>query len=256
MLEVKAASLHIEHTSLLTDINLLCVPGTVSVLMGPNGAGKTSLLKAIAGDYKLSSGEISVNGRPLEQWKHSECARFMAVLPQYSTLDFPFSVEEVVLLGRTPHATGLKNDLEFVRAALEKVDASYLSARLYPQLSGGEKQRVQLARVLVQVWQDTVELSPVLLLDEPSASLDLSHQQLLRLIVRDFASRGGTVVMVMHDLNLAAACADQLIMMNCGQVVAAGVPDKLLEAELIQKVFSVAADVIRHPVSGKPLVVI
>ena len=200
MLEVKSVSLQVGSTPLLTGVDLVCSAGSVTVLMGPNGAGKTSLLKTIAGEYPSFCGDILLDGKALGEWARADRAQFMAVLPQYSSLDFPFTVEEVVLLGRTPHATGLKRDREIVQASLERVDSAYLARRPYPQLSGGEKQRVQLARVLAQVWQPVEQRAGVLLLDEPSASLDLAHQQLLRSIVKDFAANGGTVVMVVHDL--------------------------------------------------------
>jgi len=266
MLKIDHVGLTISAVPLLNKIALDCPQGTVTALMGPNGAGKTSLLKVISGQHRATHGQVVINGQPATEWKAAELAQFLAVLPQSSTLEFAFTAEEVVALGRTPHATGLVRDTEIVSAALNRVDASYLAQRSFLQLSGGEKQRVQLARVLAQIWEyceGSSEGHPegnatshgILLLDEPSASFDLAHQLMLIDIVQQIAALGVTVVMVMHDLNLAAKCADQLVMMNCGHCTAVGSASELLTPELIEQVFSVNAKVITHPVDGTPLVV-
>lgn len=259
MIRVDSVSLQRGRRHLLSDINLYCEPGSVTVLMGPNGAGKSSLLKVMSGEYSAEQGNVSLHEKNLADWPQKKMAQTMAVLPQHSVLDFPFTVEEVVLLGRIPHATGLVRDREIVQAALRLADGASLSQRVYTQLSGGEKQRVQLARVLAQVWPGDEEqnnCTNCLLLDEPSASFDLSHQQLLLSIVRQFADQGGTVVMVMHDLNLAASCADQLVMIHHGEIVAKGVPETVLNTELIAQVFGVQTDIVIHPKTAKPFVML
>jgi iron complex transport system ATP-binding protein len=263
MLKTNSVGLTISAVPLLNNISIDCPRGSVTALMGPNGAGKTSLLKVIAGEHKASQGRVEINGQSREDWKQSEIAQFMAVLPQSSTLEFAFTAQEVVALGRTPHATGLVRDAEIISAALIKVDASYLAQRSFVQLSGGEKQRVQLARVLAQIWeyceyegQGNSKTDAILLLDEPSAAFDLAHQLMLIDIVQQISARGVTVVMVMHDLNLAAKCADQMVFMNCGESTAVGPVEALLTPELIKKVFSVDAEVITHPLQGTPMVVV
>jgi len=162
------------------------------------------------------------------------------------------------MLGRIPHDTGLARDRQIVRAALDKVDAGYLASRPYPQLSGGEKQRVQLARVLAQIWEPPVvggkDGERVLLLDEPSASFDLAHQQLLREIVLGVAGEGVTVVMVVHDFSLSVSVSDQLVVLCCGRVEATGTPQQVLESTLIERVFGVPVDIIPHPSTGQPLI--
>lgn len=258
MLIIDQVGLTISAVPLLNNITLDCPQGTVTALMGPNGAGKTSLLKVISGEHRATQGQVVINGQPSSEWKAADIAKFMAVLPQSSTLEFAFSAQEVVALGRTPHDTGLVRDTEIVSAALNRVDASYLAERSFVQLSGGEKQRVQLARVLAQIWEyceGNGSTDGILLLDEPSASFDLAHQLMLIEIVQKIAAQGVTVVMVMHDLNLAAKCADQLVMMNCGHCTAVGTAQALLTPELIEQVFSVKAEVMTHPVDGTPLVV-
>lgn len=263
MLRINAVGLTISAVPLLNNITIDCPRGSVTALMGPNGAGKTSLLKVISGEHKATQGRVEINRQSREDWKPADIAQFMAVLPQSSTLEFAFTAEEVVALGRTPHAAGLVRDGEIITAALAKVDASYLAQRSFVQLSGGEKQRVQLARVLAQIWdhcecesEGDASTDGILLLDEPSAAFDLAHQLMLIEIVQQISARGVTVVMVMHDLNLAAKCADQMVFMNCGHCTAVGTVTELLTPELIKKVFSVDAEVITHPLQGTPMVVV
>ena len=261
MLNINSVGLTLSEVPLLNNITIDCPRGSVTALMGPNGAGKTSLLKVISGEHRASQGRVEINRQSRKDWKPAEIAQFMAVLPQSSTLEFAFTSEEVVALGRTPHATGTVRDAEIITAALAKVDASYLAQRSFVQLSGGEKQRVQLARVLAQIWdhceyEGDAPTDSILLLDEPSAAFDLAHQLMLIDIVQQISARGVTVVMVMHDLNLAAKCADQMVFMNCGHCTAVGTVTELLTPELIKKVFSVDAEVITHPVQGTPMVVV
>lgn len=259
MLKIDSVGLTISAVPLLNNITIDCPRASVTALMGPNGAGKTSLLKVISGEHKASQGRVEINRLSREDWKPAEIAQFMSVLPQSSTLEFAFTAEEVVALGRTPHATGTVRDAEIITAALARVDASYLAQRSFVQLSGGEKQRVQLARVLAQIWdhcESEGATDGILLLDEPSAAFDLAHQLMLIEIVQQISAQGVTVVMVMHDLNLAAKCADQMVFMNCGHCTAVGTVTELLTPELIKKVFSVDAQVITHPVQGTPMVVV
>ena len=258
MLSIREVGLSISGISLLNNISFDCPRGTITALMGPNGAGKTSLLNIISGEHQATQGRVLINNRLSDEWKIADIAQFMSVLPQSSSLEFSFTAQEVVALGRIPHATGLVRDAEIVSAALNRVDACYLAERSFMQLSGGEKQRVQLARVLAQIWEYCEReciADGILLLDEPSTSFDLEHQLMLIETVKQIAARGVTVVMVMHDLNMAAKCADQLVMINCGECTAVGTVNKLLTPALIEKVFSVNVEVIKHPVDGTPLVV-
>jgi len=159
-------------------------------------------------------------------------------------------------MGRIPHSSGLEKDTEIVDAALESVGGGYLDKRPYTQMSGGEKQRVQLARVLAQIWEPDESGDRVLILDEPTSAFDLAHQQLTLDIVKNFSQQRVSVVMVVHDLNLAAACADQLVMLDCGKIAAQGVPEAVLTTELIEKVFNVSAAIGVHPKTGSPLVIV
>lgn len=248
-------SLLIAKTPLISQVSLRVEPGEITAILGPNGAGKTSLLRVMTGDVAASSGQVSLNRTPLEDYDPATRARCLAVLPQHSLLNFPFTATEVVMLGRTPHDAGLARDAEIVRQALAAVDGTYLAERSYTQLSGGEKQRVHLARVLAQVWESTGEGDRFLVLDEPTSSFDLAHQQLTLQVVRDLARQGMGVLLVLHDLNLAARCADQLVLMQCGHMVKSGRPAEVLQAQTIREVFDVDVHIGSHPEDDAPLVI-
>lgn len=248
-------SLHLSGFDLLRNIDLTLESGKVNVLVGPNGAGKSSLLRVLTGEIKPSKGDVRINQQQLNDWSMQDRANLLAVLPQHSDLNFPFTAAEVVGLGRIPHKTGYAKDQAIIAEALALVDASYLQRRLYTQMSGGEKQRVQLARVLAQIWEPSDLGEQFLVLDEPTAAFDLSHQQLTLSIVRQFAARGVGVLMVLHDLNLAARCADNLVVVNGGSIEASGAPDEVLTKELIYKVFDVQTVIAKHPVADTPLVI-
>jgi iron complex transport system ATP-binding protein len=243
---------------LLRDISLTVGVGEVVVLVGPNGAGKSSLLHLIAGDIEPASGRRELGGRIYGELTPGARARRIACLPQMSLLNFPYTVEEVVLLGRIPHASGRRQDRLILQHVLAMTDTAALAGRLYTQLSGGERQRAQLARILAQVEGDGAggdSLSgKLLLLDEPTSALDLAHQQQVLSAVRACAARGCAVIMVIHDLNLASAIADRLLVLDGGRQVALGPPAEVLTKELLRQVFRVEALLDRHPTEGYPLV--
>lgn len=254
LLEIDHLSLEIEQRELVRDVSLAVEPGEILSIIGPNGAGKTTLLRAISADLEPAAGQLQFNGRPLADWRAAERALAMAVLTQDNPLSFPFTVGEVVALGRTPHSTGVAVDREVCRAAMAALDVNLLESRLYPSLSGGEKQRVQLARVMAQIWRPDTGADRLLLLDEPVTSLDLGHQRQLMQAIRQFADSGVGVVMVVHDISLAAAYSDHLLALNGGQWVAGGTPEEVVTSALMSELFNTEVDVIAHPQSGKPVV--
>ena len=260
MLSVQSASLSSGKILRVNNMSLTCEPSSITALLGPNGAGKTSLLKLLSGELTADYGELLLNDRQIHDWKPKERAKMLACLPQQSTLNFPFTVQEVVLMGRIPYDTGAIYDREIVRQVLDAVDSWHLVERNYTELSGGEKQRIQLARVLAQVWQssevDGQTRSRVLLLDEPSSSLDIAHQQLLQNIVLDMAQQDVVVIIVVHDLNFAFSCANQLVLMSDGQMVAQGTPKQMMANNVLQDVFGVKLEFIAHPTTGKPVVML
>lgn len=239
----------------LVNIQLQMSAGEVVVVIGPNGAGKSSLLRLLAGDFPASSGILEFGGRPLAAWQRRELARHLAFLPQLSLLNFPYTVEEVVLLGRTPHATGARADREIARQALAATDTLGLRNRLYTQLSGGERQRVQLARVLAQIWDNGDMGGKLLLLDEPTAALDLAHQQQLAAAIAAIAGRGCAVLLVVHDVNLAAGVGDRLLVLDRGRQVATGAPGDVLTETLFRDLFHAEVLVQQHPNGRQPLVI-
>lgn len=238
----------------LQDLSLSLQPGEVLGVLGPNGAGKSTLLGALSGELAASRGRVVLDGRDLSSWEGTARARRLAVLPQASSLDFAFDVETVVGFGRLPHASGRQLDAQIVAETLRVADASHLAGRSYLALSGGERQRVHLARVLAQLWPGSDE--QVLLLDEPTSALDPLHQHSLLQAVREFAGRRAAVLVVLHDLNLAARYCDRLLLLREGREQASGTPESVLRAEPLREVFGLEVLVQRHPERGHPLIVV
>ncbi|MBU3058960.1 heme ABC transporter ATP-binding protein [Pseudomonas indica] len=239
--------------TVLADVHLELRPGEVLGVLGPNGAGKSTLLAALSGELPAAHGRVLLDERPLSAWHGPERARRLAVLPQTSSLGFAFRVEEVVSMGRLPHATGRTRDAEIVGEALAAADAAHLAGRNYLELSGGERQRVHLARVLAQLWPGGE--GQVLLLDEPTSMLDPLHQHTTLQATRAFAEQGAAVLVILHDLNLAARYCDRLLLLEHGRPHAFGTPDDVLRAEPLRAVFGLEVLVQRHPERGHPLIV-
>ncbi|VVO10936.1 heme ABC transporter ATP-binding protein [Pseudomonas fluorescens] len=239
--------------TVLTDINLQLIPGEVLGVLGPNGAGKSTLLGALCGELPASQGKVWLDERELGHWEGVQRAQRLAVLPQTSTLDFAFRVEEVVGMGRLPHQSGRVRDEEIIAAALEAADAGHLNGRSYLALSGGERQRVHLARVLAQLWpgQD----GQTLLLDEPTSMLDPLHQHTTLQAIREFAGRGAAVLVILHDLNLAARYCDRLLLLEGGRPYALDSPARVLQPEPLKAVFGLEVLVQPHPERGHPLII-
>jgi iron complex transport system ATP-binding protein len=238
---------------LLQGISLDVDSGQILGVIGPNGAGKTSLLNVLAGDIE-ADGSLELLGRPVAHWDGRSRARSLAVLPQLSLLNFPYRAEEVVMLGRTPHSSGLQQDRAIVREVMEITDTERLRGRVYTRLSGGEKQRVQLARVFAQIWHSG-DPPALLLLDEPTAALDLAHQAMIMEALRGLAARGNAVVMVAHDFNLVASVADRITSLREGRQLATGTPSEVLTPANFEAIFGIEVMVQAHPASGRPMVI-
>ena len=251
-LSVENLSYHINGKALVKNVNFTLQAGEVLAVVGQNGAGKSTLLNLLGSEFAPSSGTIKLDGKSLDDYSNHDLALKRAVMAQRALLAFEFTVYEVAMMGRYPHQRLTKRnahaDEEIVLAALQKTETDHLKHRFFPTLSGGESARVTLARVLAQ---DT----PLLLLDEPTASLDLRHQQLVMQIARILAKNGAAIMVVLHDLNLAAAFADRIAMMRDGEIVALGAPADILTAENIEAVFDLPVTVIPHPQKNRPLIV-
>ncbi len=252
MLKLQDLHLRLNQSLILDRVSLEVTPGQVVVILGPNGAGKSSLLKVACGELSADSGLVEFNGQALSHYAARDKALHMSVLPQQSSLTFPFLVRDVVALGRTPHDTGSHIDSELVEQALTTTDTWYLRDQYYTNLSGGEKQRVQMARVLVQLWLPTDDKMRLAILDEPTSALDYAHQQMVATQLRERADSGVAILTAMHDLNLAAQCADVLVLMCCGQVRAQGSPEMVLQEDILEDVFQVKFHRITHPKNGRP----
>ncbi|WP_310596636.1 heme ABC transporter ATP-binding protein [Aeromonas aquatica] len=256
LLDCRHLSLTRGDRLILDRLNLSLHSGTLTALLGPNGAGKSSLLKCLTGELEYD-GEIALFGRERQAWAGNALAHSVGVLPQSSSLNFPFLCEEVVAVGRLPHTEpGSRRD-EIVKAAMIHAGVEHLTGRLYPGLSGGERQRVQFARVLAQIWQapEEPQAPRLLLLDEPTSALDLKYQHQLLTMARALAGRNTAVLVVLHDLNLAARYADRLVMLEQGKLMADGTPAEVLTPELIARLYDYPAQVLHHPDTGLPMVV-
>jgi iron complex transport system ATP-binding protein len=253
MLRVEQLAVQRGGRRVLAGIELELRPGEVLGVLGPNGAGKSTLLGALCGEVPASAGRVYLDERELGDWSGPQRARRLAVLPQSSTLGFAFRVDEVVAMGRMPHDSGRERDAEVVAEALAAADASHLAGRSYLALSGGERQRVHLARVLAQLWPGVAGQS--LLLDEPTSMLDPLHQHTTLHTVREFAERGVAVMVILHDLNLAARYCDRLLLLADGRPHVLGTPEQVLQAEPLKAVFGLDVLVQRHPERGHPLIV-
>jgi ABC-type cobalamin/Fe3+-siderophores transport system ATPase subunit len=252
MLEIRSLSAAYGKRQVLFDISMRVKAGEILAIIGPNGAGKSTLIRVISGVMPAQSGSIQVNGVDLERLSPTQRARLLAVVPQARSLPPAFTVYEVVLLGRTPHLGWLGNsgpgDHQRVRQALESAQAEELADRRVGELSGGEQQRVLLARALAQ---DT----PVLLLDEPTTHLDLQHQTHLLNLVRELATKQKlAVLMVLHDLNLASLYTDRVALLVQGRLQATGHPQEVLTAEILSAIYNIPVNVIAHPDYGTPLI--
>ncbi len=256
MLSIEKLSVSYGTRRVLHSISLEVTPREVLAIIGPNGAGKTTLVRAVSGVIPVQAGAIRIDdltGRhDLLSLSSMQRARSLAVVPQAASMPPAFTVWETVLMGRTPHLNFLgqvsAKDEGIARLALQKVDALSLSERRVGELSGGEQQRVLMARALAQS-------TPILLLDEPTSNLDLHYQVGFMETVRTLASQDNLAVLVaLHDLNLAARYADHVALLVDGEIIAAGTPQQVLTPELISAAYHLPVQVIQHPFADVPLV--
>jgi iron complex transport system ATP-binding protein len=245
-------------STLLRAVDLAVRPGRVVVLIGPNGAGKSTLLRLLSGELKPTQGSILLDGRPLGSLAPSELARRRAVVPQASVLTFPFTVLEVTMLGITVPGFGVSDTAARTAAleALDSLDMAGLKDRLYVHLSGGERQRVHIARALCQLAMPARRSGETrcFLLDEPTASLDLAHQTQVLSALRAQAKAGHAVLAVLHDLNLAAALADDIVLLARAEVAAAGSAREVLRDDLLSTAYGCPVRTNQTPQGDRPFV--
>jgi len=241
----------------LNAVSVQARPGAVTAVVGPNGAGKSTLIAGLTGLLPLEGGRATLDGTPLSQFKRQTVARRVAVLPQQYRATFPFKAFEIVAMGRSPYE-GMESDAEAARhveAALYAADVAHLADRPIDRLSGGERQRVFLARALAQILPlPTTAEARYLLLDEPTASLDLRHQTIALDFARKAARDGAGVLTVLHDLNLAARFADDAIVMSEGVVAARGAPADIFNGDVLRPIYGAGISIFSEPADGKPVV--
>ncbi|HEY0248186.1 MAG TPA: heme ABC transporter ATP-binding protein [Gryllotalpicola sp.] len=247
-LRAHGLGIRVDERWLVRGVDLELSSGEVLAVLGPNGAGKSTLLSLLAGDLDPSEGEVALDELAVRRAAPRELARRRAVLPQQNRLSFPFTVRAVAEMGRNPWA-GIDDDQDdaVVDEAIAEVDLQAFVRRVFPSLSGGEQARAALARVLAQ-------RAGVLLLDEPTAALDLAHQEQVMAIARTLAEHGAAVLAVLHDLSLAAAWADRIALLSRGRLVAVGAPAEVLDAGLLEDVYGIPVDVFPRPVTGELIV--
>ncbi|MEE8330496.1 MAG: heme ABC transporter ATP-binding protein [Acidimicrobiia bacterium] len=240
LLDVVGVSYRVGSRNLVDDLTLGVDPGEIVALVGPNGAGKTTTVRLVSGEATAHSGSIRLGGGEIGSLNALEAARRRAVLPQQTTVRFPFRSFEVVTMGRFPLETDRETDVAASKAIMERTDTIHLADSFYPVLSGGEQARVNLARVLVQE-------APLIVLDEPVSAMDVRHELLTMRLLRQTAADGAGCLVVLHDLNLAARHADRMALMQEGRLVSVGSPEEVLDAEVLSTVYQQPLSVHPHP---------
>lgn len=250
IMQVINASLSLGGRRVLDTVNLDLYPGEVVALVGPNGAGKSTLLAAMCGDEPLDSGQILLQGREVMHRSAKDLAQLRAVQTQESRISFAFTGEDVIRMGRSPWTGTIEEerDEEVIATAVSVTESQPLISRAVQTLSGGEKARISFARALAQ---ETM----LVFLDEPTAAMDIRHQEHLMSTVRSRANSGVTAVVVLHDLSLAAAYADRVVLLDEGRVIAHGTPEEVLTAQNLQSIYRYPVSVFEHPEHGGLVIV-
>lgn len=257
MLKTEGISFTIDRKQILKNVTAEFKPGEFNMILGPNGSGKSSFLKIFSGELDKYQGTVYYNDKIIKAIHKEDLAKRRAVLSQQPELSFPLLVGEVVMMGRYPHFSFSPNkkDISICNEVIKRMSLSTFKERNYLTLSGGEKQRVQFARVLSQIWERPESGYRYLFLDEPLNSLDISYQHEFLQEAAILAKHNTVLIAVMHDINLAAQYADRLFFLKEGELIKYGKPHEVLTTELIKHVFNVEATIINNPFNGKPLVI-
>lgn len=254
MMEVMNAGFEVKGRKLLENVSFSVKPGEFWAIIGANGAGKSTLIKLLSAEQAATSGSVHFHNRDLRKYKLKELATKRAVLSQQNNIALSFTAQEIVLMGRYPFydADPSQRDLAIVDMCLKKVGIGHLKSRLYPTLSGGEQQRVQLARALAQVWE--IE-NGLLLLDEPTTGMDLLHQYETFQLAKELTRKHFAVVAVVHDLNQALQYADRVLMLKNGRPHAIGTPETVLTEQAIHEAFGLPVQIIQPDTTPYPVIV-
>ena len=250
MIEISKLCYAYEDAPVLRDLELSLPGEGFTVLVGPNGAGKSTLIYLLLGFLSPRAGEIRLGGRPLHSYKRQELARMIAYVPQESVFQFDYPVRDIVLMGRYPYLGLTQNwsaqDREVVDKVLGQLQMEHLAERFYSQLSGGEKQRVLIARALAQ-------LTPWMFLDETLSQLDINHQVEIMRMLKEISSQDGKgILLISHNLNLGANFADTMVFLAGGRILGSGIPEQMMKPELLSALFGIHLQTMLNPASGKP----
>jgi iron complex transport system ATP-binding protein len=256
MIRAKNIAVNIGGEKILSNVSLTIEGGEFLTIAGRNGTGKSTLLRVLTGDIKNYEGDVEINGKNIRRYPLKELAKIRAVLPQISSLASPFTVEEIVLMGRIPYSAGsyVLRDIQIVEEILEHMELLHMKDRIYPTLSGGEMQRVQIARILAQLYEPNKDESKYIFLDEPTNNLDLCYQYKILSEVWKLAKTNFTVIAVIHDLNIAAQYSTRMIFLNNGQKTAEGHTSEVLTKDIIRQNLNIEAEILNHIKFKNPLV--
>jgi len=254
MLKTENISFSIGKKQILKNVSASFLPGEFNMILGPNGSGKSSFLKIFSGEINKFDGAVFYDDKKIKEIKNEELAKKRAVMSQQADLSFPLLVEEVVMMGRYPHFTfnPNKKDITICNEVIERMNLAEFKERNYLTLSGGEKQRVQYARVLAQVWEKPIDGYRYLFLDEPLNSLDISYQHEFLQLAVELMKEHTVLIAVMHDINLAAHYADNLFFLKEGELVVHGKPKDVLTENIIKNVFNIKTKLITNLVIWNP----
>ncbi|OQY40294.1 MAG: ABC transporter [Candidatus Cloacimonetes bacterium 4572_65] len=253
MIQIKKLTAGYQDLPIFKDLNLSFDKGEFVSILGPNGSGKSTLLKLIVGYLKPTSGEISVNNRLLKEWESKELAKIITLIPQESFIQYNFTVEEIITMGRFPFVSFWHNysskDLDIVNKVMADLDLVRLKDKFINQLSGGEKQRTFIARAIAQ---DT----DFILLDETFSHLDINHQiEILNIMKSLHKNYGKSIIMISHNMNLASNYADRIVILKDGSILADGSPHKVFTPEILERTFDIKLGVVNNPITNKPNII-
>lgn len=254
MYEASNISLRAKDKAILHDVTVSVEPGVFTAVVGPNGAGKSTLLKVLSYEHSHYRGQVQINGRDVRSYSPQELSLVRAVLSQSAHLQFAFTAEQIVMLGRHPHRATHRANQDIVEEVMDLTGIMDFRDRNYLTLSGGEQQRVQLARVLAQVWGETV-YPRYILLDEPTSSLDIAQQQYIFSLIKQVCARNIGVLAIVHDLNQAVQHADRLCFLKDGKLIASGNASEVFTRSTIEETFSCRVNVYRDPLGNCPYII-
>lgn len=255
MLQAHKISYSHKKVAILDSIDVSVNYGELLVIVGPNGAGKSTLLSLLANEMDKKEDVILFKKKTFQEWDFKELAQNKAKFSQQNSNDIPLSVKDVVMMGRYPYFNAVPRniDIEAAENAMQETDVLAMQTRDYNSLSGGEKQRVHLARVMTQL--DNSIIHKLLFLDEPLNNLDVLHQHKILHTIKNFTKKGNTAIVVLHDLNLAAQFADSILLMQKGKIVAHDEPQKVFTSEIISKVYNFPCTICPNPVTKNPIII-